>query len=77
MVFTTEVKEETQLYPTVVYSAFVNVADILDVATDQKNFTNALAYISLTRLSVFNMIMQRTERTLMMIANSNRHYEVS
>ena len=66
MVFTTDVKEETQLGPTVVYSALgevivvnhiVNVIDVNVVDVIEKLYKCTCLYIIPNRLSVYNILM--------------------
>ena len=59
MVFITEVREETKLGPTVVYSAPVSVEDAVDdVIHIIEKYKRTCLYIMLYTSSVYNMTMQ-------------------
>ena len=81
---TTDVKEETQLGPTVVYSAlgFVNVViNVIDDVIEKALQMHLLIYHS-NEPSVYNMIMRllaynTSGKALITTANLNQHYEVS
>ena len=91
MVFTTDVKEETQLGPTVVYSALgfvidvnhiVNVIDVNVLEVIEQLYKCTFLYIILNRLNAYNMLMKlltynTSGKAAFTIANCNQHYEVS
>ena len=85
MVFTTDVKEETELGPTVVYSALDDVNNVnpqRSINVIEKALQTHLLIYHPNKLSVYNMIMQfltynMSGKALITIANPNQHYEVS